>query len=461
MKNYFHFKKLKDLYLLTNDLGRYLFADEDQFQALLKDSVDPDSEFGRSAIDGFFCYSGSKQAFSDAMSSFYREKKNYLFGGTSLHIFVVTNACNLACVYCQAQNGIEIPNGFMQLETAKKAVDLALSSPNNRLTFEFQGGEPLLNFEAIRYIVLYTEERLQQCAKQVEFNIVSNLTLLSEEILAFLREHNVGISTSLDGSQLIHNTNRPLRTGEGSYDSVLRAITLLNNQKIPFGAIQTTTAFTLDKAKELVDSYVELGLSSIFIRSLTPLGRASKDLQKIGYTPAAFLHFYRECLLYILRLNLEGIHLKEGHAAIMLSKILSDYPVNYMELRSPCGAAIGQIAYYYNGNVYTCDEGRMLAEMGDDAFRLGTVDDTYDSLMDSSVCKSVCIASSLESLPNCQDCVYQPYCGTCPVVHYAQTGDIMAKTPNDYRCQIYKGMFDLLFELLQDKAYEAIFKTWL
>lgn len=50
-----------------------------------------------------------------------------------------------------------------------------------------------------------------------------------------------------------------------------------------------------------------------------------------------------------------------------------------MELRSPCGAALGQLAFTASGNVYTCDEGRMMAEMGDDAFKLGNVfENGYD-----------------------------------------------------------------------------------
>ncbi len=46
--------------------------------------------------------------------------------------------------------------GKMQEMTAKAAVDIALQSPNEYLTFEFQGGEPLLNFETIKYIVEYS-----------------------------------------------------------------------------------------------------------------------------------------------------------------------------------------------------------------------------------------------------------------------------------------------------------------
>ena len=120
------------------------------------------------------------------------------------------------------------------------------------------------------------------------------------------------------------------------------------------------------------------------------------------------------------------------------------------------------MAYYYDGNVYTCDEGRMLAEMGDRAFQLGTVEDAYDSLMNSNVCKACCVASTLEAAPTCNDCVYQPYCGTCPVLNYALDGDVFSKIPNNYKCQTYKGMLDAGFALLnqKDPEIDKILDSW-
>ena len=103
----------------------------------------------------------------------------------------------------------------------------------------------------------------------------------------------------------------------------------------------------------------------------------------------------------------------------------------------------------------------MLAEMGDDSFKLGTVDNSYDELMNSNNCKAACISSTLESLPNCSDCVYNPYCGTCPVVNLALSKDIYTKEPNNYKCEIYKGIFDTIFEALQDGKKLDILKTWI
>ena len=42
MINYFNFKKFDDDYLLTNDLGRYMFVSAPEFKALLTGTVDPD-----------------------------------------------------------------------------------------------------------------------------------------------------------------------------------------------------------------------------------------------------------------------------------------------------------------------------------------------------------------------------------------------------------------------------------
>ena len=220
---------------------------------------------------------------------------------------------------------------------------------------------------------------------------------------------------------------------------------------------------SLSKSKQIIDTYRELGFQSVFIRPLTKLGTAIPNWNEIGYSASEFVQFYRECLSYILELNKQGKPFSEGHAGIFLSKILSGQAQNYMELRSPCGAAIGQAAYYFNGDVYTCDEGRMIAEMGDSAFKLGNVyKNSYDEMMSSPVCKTVCAASVLESLPECTDCVYQPYCGTCPALNYASEHNVFKRDARGYRCQIYRGMLDAIFAILfrNDPKDIEILQTW-
>ena len=461
MINYFNFKRFGKDYLITNDLGNYMFIEPEVFRKLVMDKIDVSCGRYDEFIEKGFVYSGSSEVFIDKFRHKMADSKSYLFDPTSLHIFVVTNVCNMHCVYCQAQSNMQKSRGNMSPETAQKAVDIALSSNAGHLTFEFQGGEPLINYDVIKFIIEYSEEKCR--SKTIEYNLVSNLTLLTDEMLEFFKEHHVMISTSVDGDKAVHNKNRPYSGGRGTYDDVTAKLKAVQAAGLSSGAIQTTTRHSLGSYKEMIGTYISLGLKNIFIRPLTPLGFAHDSWSEIGYTDEEFLRFYRKCIDHLLELNKSGVYCSEGHAAIFLSKILSQHPVNYMELRSPCGAGIGQLAYYYDGKIFTCDEGRMFYEMGADAFQLGTVDDDYNSLIDSPVCRAAAAASTLEAIPGCCDCAYEPYCGTCPVLNLAFENNIFPTAPHDYKCGIYGGMMDILFDKIKrnDPEEMQILSSWI
>lgn len=458
--NYFNFKPFKGSVLLTNDFGEHLFVSKGDFKKIIRKDVDCESSLFKKLTEKRMVFGGTDLAFSSEYKNSMRSAKGHLGTATSLHIFVVTTACNMSCVYCQANNGKKHSSLFMTRGIAEKAVEISLQSPTHYLTFEFQGGEPLLNFEIIKHIVLYAEEH--KGTHEINYNVVTNLTALTDEMADFFCEYCFGISTSVDGPEPVHNSNRPFCDGSGTFKKTMTSVEKLRKKGLRVGAIQTTTKESLKYPKEIVNAYFDLGFDSIFIRPLTPLGKATLNWAEIGYTAEEFLAFYFKALDELLRLNKAGHFFKEDHASIFLSRIGGNY-VNYMELRSPCGAGIGQLAYYADGNVFTCDEGRMLHEMGDSTFCLGNVyKDDYRSIIKNGVCKTVCASSILEALPSCCDCVYQPYCGTCPVVNYSIENDVIEKSPRGYRCRIYSGMLDFLFELLYEDNDETIniLRSW-
>jgi His-Xaa-Ser system radical SAM maturase HxsB len=452
--NYFNFKKLNDMVLMTNDFGRYVFVTENELKKIVAKKVEKGSDLWNRLSESLMIYDETDLEYSATNKYELREIKNHVNSATGLHIFVVNTACNMNCVYCQANNGKERPHLFMNLETAERAVDIALQSPSKHLNFEFQGGEPLLNFDIIRKIVEYAEDNKGNHI--ISYNVVTNLTLLTDEIISFLVEYNFGVSTSIDGSKFVHDANRPFLDGKGTYDNVMEAVKKLRNAGICVGAIETTTRLSLKYPREIVRAYSDMGFDGIFIRPLTPLGKATVNWNEIGYTPDEFNEFYYAAFEEVLNINKTGGFIREDHAVILLSRISGEF-VNYMELRSPCGAGIGQMAYFADGNVFTCDEGRMLYEMGYDTFRLGSVyENKYNELIESGVCKTVCASSILETIPSCCDCVYQPYCGTCPVVSYAHDNDVIEKKPRGYRCRIYSGILDYLFSKFMENNQETI-----
>ena len=458
--NYFNFKQFGDSVLMTNDFGKYVFVSREDFQKVLSLNVDRESELYNVLNEKKMIYDESDLEYSSENKYALREIKGHVNVATSLHIFVVTTVCNMSCVYCQANNGIECSHLVMNMEMAEKAVDIALQSPEQSLCFEFQGGEPLVNFDIIKHIVEYAE--IHKESHEIAYTVVTNLTLLQDEMLDFFAQHCFGISTSMDGNELVHNNNRPYADGNGTYKKVTDSIERVRKAGLQIGAIETTTRFSLKYPREIVHAYIDMGFESIFIRPLTPLGKAAKSWGKIGYTSEEFIGFYRQALDELIEINKKVRFIKEDHAAILLRRIRGDFR-NYMELRSPCGAGVGQLAYYADGNIFTCDEGRMLHEMGQSTFQLGNVyDSTYTDLINNSVCKTVCASSVLETIPTCCDCVYQPYCGTCPVVNYALDGDVIEKQPRGYKCRVYSGILDYLFSKLFENEDETmqILNTW-
>ena len=172
----------------------------------------------------------------------------------------------------------------MTKETAERAIALMFRSPSPHLTLEFQGGEPLLNFDLIRFIVLRCKQQAALSNKQLSIVVATNLALATDEMLHFFRDEGVSVSTSLDGPAFLHNANRP-RPGANSHKLTLqnieRARAILGRQHV--AALMTTTRLSLDYPKEIIDEYVRLGFHSIFLRPISPYGFAARTYAKTGY----------------------------------------------------------------------------------------------------------------------------------------------------------------------------------
>jgi len=455
--NYFAFKQLGEEYLITNDTGRHLFLSRESLDRLVADPAELDEATRDALVGRHFLLAGPESELAAVEAT--RCHESHLLSATQLHILVLTNACNHVCTYCQASASRVAKRRInMSIETARRCIDVAFSSPAASITIEFQGGEPLLNFKTLRYVVEEATRKAEASGKSVAFTIVTNLSLLDEDKLRFLVDSGIDICTSLDGPADLHNSNRPY-PGHDAYESTTQALTDVQAELAKTGdrrraqALMTTTRASLGRSREIIDQYLGLGLDSIFIRPLTPLGQSAVEWQRIGYEPEQFVTFYAECLDYLASVNSDRLRIREFHTDIFLRKILGREQVNYMELRSPCGGVLGQLAYDCDGSVYTCDEGRMLAATGDESFRLGSVhDQEFAALIAGRTATTICSASCLESIPSCCDCVYVPYCGTCPVINLAESGDVFPR-PGSYRCKLYEGMLDAVFSRLRSGGF--------
>ena len=462
----FYWTRMGKKYLLTNDLGRFIYLSENEFSDFLSGTLEDTDPILSALQDRGFLYFADAQEYVQRWAGEFAVMKECAFSATQLFILVLTNACNQRCVYCQA--GADGIHGTMDIQTCKKAVDIAAQSPVNHITIEFQGGEPTLNAPVLRFAIPYAKEIFARHGKRVDFALVTNFTSVNAEMLHWLVCEDVHISTSFDGPEALHNANRPLTMGKGSFvpwrQGVIQYQKILAESKKPIrlNAIQTTTRNSLSYPKEIVEEYLRNGMNRLYVRPLTPLGCAAERWNEIGYNAEEYLHFYRTLLDYTMEKCLSGTYVCETTASIYLTRILCNESVGHTEHRSPCGGAIGQMAVNFDGKVYTCDEARMLANMGDDLFLLGTVDDSYNELISAPAAHAVCTASCVEALPYCQNCAYVPYCSVCPVVTYGLEQDLISHDAQNYRCTIAKGILDHLFAMIyRDNPEEMrILQRW-
>jgi uncharacterized protein len=451
-------------YIITNMSGEYHLIDNEKIEKLINlELSETDSNFADLRSKQFIYYPDEKAPL-ELLGLKYRTKFSRLALFTNLHIFVVSLRCDHSCPYCQVSRQSEDKNSFdMTQEMADKSIDFVFRSPSPAVKIEFQGGEPLLNFDLVKYIVHKAEEINQIQGKDLQFVIATTLSLLTDDILLFCKEHDIVISSSLDGPETLHNKNRP-RPGKNSHQKFIEGLNKARNvlgfDKV--SALMTTTDNSLNHVKEIIDEYVDLGFDGIFLRSLSPYGFAIKTKKFLAYQADSWLEFYKEGLDYIIELNKKGVNFTEYYSSVILSKMLTSNDPGFVDLMNPSGIGIAAIVFNYDGNVYASDESRMLAEMNDETFNLGNIlKDSYEDIMLSDKLLDPLEDSFTLSAPMCSDCSYESYCGADPIYHHATQKDMVGRKYESDFCRKNMSIFKHLIELMEsDRATKQLFLKW-
>lgn len=465
----FNFDEINGEMLITGLSGEFAFLSKDDFKAFIEHKLNQNSET-------YFLLK-SKKFLADSKDGIlntiemtatnYRAKKAFLRDFTSLHMMVITLRCNQNCKYCQVSSQEQEAKQYdMSVDTARNVIDFIFKSPSLYIKIEFQGGESTLNWQVIKQSVLYAKEKNKICKKNLDFVICTNLTTNITAHIDFIKEHNIAISSSLDGDSLVHNQYRVYKNGEGTYEKVIENLNAIRetHKYENVDVLMTTTAFSLKNTKRIIDEYIKLNFSGIFLRAINPYGFAVQHKNDFLYKAEKFVEFYKEALEYILELNKRGRYFVEHYTTLLLTRILTPFSTGFVDLQSPSGAGISGVIYDYDGNVYPADEARMLAQMGNRYFVMGNVHrNSYKEVFSSDILKKITNESCLEVMPECSQCVFSAYCGADPIRNYLETKDIMGDRTNSGFCKKNKAIFKHLFSLIKqnDEQINDIFWSWI
>ncbi len=454
-------------YLLVNECGDHIFLKETDFKKLVEEKLTTEDAIYHDLKSRHFLNTQHLPETLELISAKYRSRKRFISNFTVLHMMVITLRCSNDCTYCQVSaEGEDAKNFDMPVDIARRVVDYVFQSPSSSIKIEFQGGEPTLNWETLTETVLYAEKVNVKIKKNLDFVVCTNLVSINDEQYQFFKKHRIHISTSLDGPRDIHDKNRILRNGGGTYDvfvkNLSRAQAILGQGQV--SALMTTTVDNIDCIESVIDEYVRLGFSGIFIRPLNPYGAAVKNEVSLSYTTEHFVKRYESALDYLVQLNLKGQRFIEFFTNLLLTRILTPFSTGFVDLQSPSGAGISGAIYDHNGNVFPSDEARMLDRMSDRRFYLGNVvQDSYASIFAGETLREITSKSCVEVMPYCSSCVYRTYCGADPVRNYCETGDLIGRRPDNGFCQKNKLVFELLLKRIRrnDPDEMDVFWSWI
>lgn len=450
-------------YVISNLVGEFLVISRAELEILVKKQIEPGTELYNNLISKHFIMENNSSSTIELLSLKYRSQAHGIAQFTGLHIFVVTLRCDYSCSYCQVSRQTADKTKYdMTEETANKSLDLVFKSPSKNIKIEFQGGESLLNFDLIKKIVATAKQINKSENRNLQFVIATNLSTVNDEILKFCLEHNIYLSTSLDGPEDLHNNNRP-RPGKNGFEltsnGIRKAQQALGHHNI--SALMTTSEASLTRVNEIIDTYISFGFNSIFLRPLSPYGFAVKTKQ-LKYDTEKWFDFYKNGLEYIIQVNKQGYFLAEQYTSIILTKMFKPHSPGYVDLQSPAGIGISALVYNYNGDIYASDESRMLAEMQDETFKLGNIGNTYEQLMLSNNLLEPLESSLAESAPMCHDCGFLPYCGSDPVYHHATQHDFVGNKSTSGFCSKNMNIMRHIISLLSDDTEaQKILMSWI
>ncbi len=342
----------------------------------------------------------------------------------SLLSIVVTTYCNFRCKYCYEE---DFKPMRPDLENMERTISRLFSKYPTIKTVSFFGGEPLLEFEAIRRLTF--NPFIYGLPKSIQ----TNGSLINEEIARYFKLHKFGVGISLDGPD-DYNKLRILPTGENTYEKILEGIDKLKYVGVMFGLLSTYTKDSEGLEKEYISWISELNPSSFGVnvgvhRKYLPSWRST-----LKFFQTTFEAYVNSDIWTKIRYNTFLYHID-----VLL---LPPKDRSLMLFRNPCGAGRSHITVNPDGSLSPCPELFMFKSYDLNFF------DKFKPVY-TRVVESMCPA-----------CPFRYICtGGCPGKSIVYHGRI--NKPLEELCKFRKRFFVwLASKLYEDKKYLEVYKHW-
>lgn len=332
----------KDLYAIYNNLIMDpIFTTEKEMKSIFNNDL---KDFNEKQINKLYdkcILVDNKLQDQKALNVVKNIIENNTFEKITMMYIIPNNNCNLKCKYCFIGQLKDDPI-YMSEKTAYNAISKFVSHLKKihakKGSIIFYGGEPLINFDIIKY----STNLIKSLNFPIDISIVSNSILLDKEKALFIKENNIALGISIDGPKSINDENRIFKFSNDSvYDNVIQKLRMLKENDVKFGLSITLSENSINN-------------KTMFINWIK-----NNDFKDINYNPLHFSNandnwkeYYKKVGNFIFDCNtaLYPLGVREDRIA---RKYKSFYEKDFKY--SDCGAKGGnQITIRPNGDVTIC-----------------------------------------------------------------------------------------------------------
>jgi|GEM_PF-2377385 len=344
--------------------------------------------------------------------------------------FHITNKCNFRCIYCFVNKSEE----HMLLNDALKWINEVLNQAKiegyKKIVCNFAGGEPLLEWNNILKVVNYGVSVARKNKMEIKFGIVTNGSLITNDIARTIRDKNMIVALSCDGLNKYQNVQRQLINGTGTFKFVKRGIDCLKRNKTQFNISIVITKHNVKHIPDFTRYLLKHNIPFIFgfykdnINSQYNMGASEQDI--IKYMREVFQEIY---------INPPKYTLFHG----LLDNIVLDNPHI-----SPCRAGRDYLVLKNDGKIAFCP-----LSIEKDIGSIRNNRHLFKTIYKGSLLEPK--NRSIEKVKTCSDCTWRySCCGGCPLMTKQFKGTFNTNSPF---CRVYK---TLIPEILRLEANRLI-----
>lgn len=263
-------------------------------------------------------------------------------------IIELTDNCNLRCVYCYRQK--QLNKNTLNNETAEGIVNHIVNiDKENKLEGEiikviFFGGEPLLNFKILQFIVVELSKSVKNY--KLEFSVSTNGVLLTKEIIDYFEKYQFSVQVSFEGTKTAQGISRPFANGKNSYNVILKNIKLIKPHQKKYYTIAISLSKLTKNIGKRIKEYSKLGFEKFNILFIVDdiIGKNCLTISDIDIITYEIREIVKEYIEFIKEKEIITIHPFFENLTHLHTRIP----------RGVCNSTVNVEAFGTDGSIFPC-----------------------------------------------------------------------------------------------------------